>query len=370
MSESDVSRERQSGGSDGAPSVVAPPAQRPITAPGVASVTQSPAAERAGGAAPATAGAAGTTPNGGVNTLRAILLGGPSRTPDDARLTAIERRLDTLSLQLAREPRVPTSSTSPATAPLAVAPALSPEQEARLAELEQRLEAQGARLDAAGEAARGGDVTLGTLADLQQQVETLRQEHAQMAEQTATRLREADERCRTRQLRTRTARRQELQRLRRWAYAPAGSLPGTARPEPEVKPDGMPGGVSAKAVNVAPAPVWPVAPESRPLTVAVAGATAGSSALVAHAVTLPAHPVVDERDQHAAIRRELDMGGAWRVLGHSLTALFHALATVVLVLGRLAGNDLRAAWRALVGLVRGRREDDEDFDARHDQYRH
>lgn len=307
------------------------------------------------------------TPPGGVNTLRAILLGGGApRTSDDARLTAIERRLDTLSMQLAREPHA-------GDAPMAAQPAPTESLDpARLAGIEQRLDALAAQLDAAQAAARGGDVTLQTLSMLQRQVEELSQDQGRLAEETATRLKAADDRCRLRQTRVRTARRQELQRLRRRVYAPSSGLSGAPRatashgaggagPENavDVDPHVVDDRRASRMVSAAPTsvPIWPGAPRSQPLA-----ATAAGTALQP--------PPAPEADQHAAIRRALDIDGARHLLGRSVMALLHALATIIVVAARLTWEDLRASAAWIAGMVRGRPQEDEqssydDQDERH-----
>jgi hypothetical protein len=286
-----------------------------------------PARDGAGARLPAPASPSGgaVVPVGGVNTLRAILLGGSPRIPEDARLTAIERRLDTLSLQLAREPR--------AAGDLAV-PIEPPVDGARLAEIERRLEAHDARLDGASAGVRGGDVTLASLEALRQQVDTLRDEHTQLADQTASRLREADARCQLRQLRVRTARRQELLRLRRRVYAHGGvvssALNGAAsQPDTAAPPASALGVAAPRAADAPPPPVWPVTLASQPHAAPVAGGGAAP---------------LDDKSRHAAMRRDLDLEGARHAMGGSLAALLRSLATLIVVSGRLAGNDLRALW--------------------------
>jgi hypothetical protein len=44
------------------------------------------------------------------------------------------------------------------------------------------------------------------------------------------------------------------------------------------------------------------------------------------------------------MRRDLDLEGARHAMGGSLAALLRSLATLIVVSGRLAGNDLRALW--------------------------
>lgn len=312
----------------GATTSGSPEAQRP--AADAADVASRPPA----GSAVRAAGDVGA-PAGGVKALRAILMGNSPRTSDEARLTAIERRLDTLSLQLARAPQGGDT-------PAATGSGLSLGQEARLAGIEQRLNALAAQMEVNSLSGRGGEASSGAVAALGQQVDGLRQDHARLAEQTSAQLAEADMRCRMRQLRVRTARRQELLLLRRRLYAPAGAFTSASRAtrsgaNAAVLEDGNAEAnrhlVDDTSVSAAPVstPIWPNAPHGQQPAV-----------------------VAQRETEHTTIRRESDIAGARHVLGRSLTGLFHSIATVIVVVWRLAAEDLRATGEWVGELIHPR----------------
>jgi hypothetical protein len=144
----------------------------------------------------------GGTPDNSVRTLRALLLG--DNAPDyEARLAAIERRLDALAAERASAPR------GESVAPPA---------------LERRLDALAKRVDQIYDSARAADVTVNSLAQIRRELDDVRLEQATLSENAAEQMRQADARCRLRQRRARGANRMELQRLRRRVYARAGAF--------------------------------------------------------------------------------------------------------------------------------------------------
>lgn len=144
----------------------------------------------------------GETPDNSVRTLRALLLG--DNAPDyEARLAAIERRLDALTAERASAPRG-----EPVAPPV----------------LERRLDALAKRVDQIYDSARAADVTVNSLAQVRRELDDVRLEQATLSESVAEQLRLADARCRLRQRRARGANRMELQRLRRRVYARAGAF--------------------------------------------------------------------------------------------------------------------------------------------------
>ncbi|HEX9414462.1 MAG TPA: hypothetical protein VF916_13230 [Ktedonobacterales bacterium] len=184
----------------------------------------------------------------------------------------------------------------------------APDHTARLGAIEQRLDALAIRLDQTQAAARGSDVTLNTLATLQQQLEEVRQDQAQLTMGVTEELRQADDRCRMRQRRARAVDRMEMLQLRRRVYAPA-----IVRRVSAVE-SSFPAGVRR-------------------------GASAASSWRT---------PAQDPRAA-AALRDALvpgDAATAWRTVGRAAAALIRAIFALVVVLARLAAHDIRnaAAW--------------------------
>lgn len=217
-------------------------------------------------------------PDEDVRTLRTLLLGGEPHGHEE-RLAAIEQRLEGLASSQV----------------LGQAPA---EDGARLAAIERRLDALARQLDDAHGAARAGDVTLQSLAELQRQIQDLRLDHAHATVDLVAQIRQADDRCRLRQRRARASVRLELLQLRRRVYA---------RPQGQ----GQTYRASTRTVGAAQS--------------AAAAAQPG---------------------------REMDAQTAWRAVRSHSAALAHALFALIVVLAHLAAEDLRAAGEQLVGLFR------------------
>lgn len=124
----------------------------------------------------------------------------------------------------------------------------APDEQRRVAALERRLDALAAQLDEVTVATRSSDVVVGSLAALQQQIDALRHEQELQTTITAERLRQSDDRCRMRQRRVRATSHLELRRLRQRIYA-AADLP-SARHRP-----GAPR--SAVGQHADDRPLWP-----------------------------------------------------------------------------------------------------------------
>jgi hypothetical protein len=237
-----------------------------------------------------------------VHALRSLLLG--SDAPDlDARLAAMERRLDTLAADRAN----------------------SVVGEARLGQIEQRLEMLTARLEDVYDSARAGDVTLSSLTGLQRQLEELRLDHVHATTTMVQQIKQTDDRCRLRQRRARIASRPELHRLRRRLYAQGLRVPG------------------------------PVAP------VVIPGATPVQGTRGALRTPAPAPQrarVVNQLppDGSQVVGKDVDVRGAWRAVRRSGTALLWALFVLTGLLAHLAWEDLKAAWQHLNDLFRGEKD--------------
>jgi hypothetical protein len=249
-----------------------------------------------------TPGEGAGAPAAGVGTLRAILLGNNAPAEQPARLAAIERRLDELAAQL------------------------------------ERTQA----------AARGGDVTLASLANLQQQVADLRQraetvpiprEHAPAADELAElrrqvedlrrgqahqtgafmeELRQTEARCLLRQRRARSANRMELAALRRRVYAPQ-TLRRTNAALPTREPVHAIPLAQASYASARPAPHGAAAQPARSGGRRVAPRTGAE---------------------------------AWGEVWHTLVAFLAAVWAVIALLGRMLGEDLKDAWIGLGELLR------------------
>jgi hypothetical protein len=231
----------------------------------------------------------------GVQALRALLLGGESREYAP-RLADIERRLEALDVRAA-------SGTG----------------DARLAAAEQRIAALAAPIEEAQAAARGADVTLNGLAALQRQVEDLRLDHLHLAGDMVERLRDADERCRLRQRRARSASRLELQQLRRRVYARAQASAAAAEERAASEP-----------------PVWPLAEADEAAATDGAGEGNDHTALALEAGAGMSPGGLTEAEG-------LDAATAWRALRRSAAAFVHALVALIVALAHLAADDVRSA---------------------------
>jgi hypothetical protein len=238
----------------------------------------------------------------GVHALRALLLG--SEPPDyGARLDAIERRL----AEIGAHP-----SGGAADAP-----------EARLRAVEQRLERLAESVEQARDATRGADVTLESLAALQQRLDDLRRDQAHLLAEIAERAREADERCRLRQRQVRTARRAEAQWLRRRLYAKEAALAQTRVPADA--------GAHPRATA----------------TLATTSAGAGRWEMVESSAPADDEPAVFHTADDA-----LDARDAWRAVWQSLAALLRALWAWIVIVAHLAADDMRAAAQQIANLFR------------------
>jgi hypothetical protein len=250
---------------------------------------------------------------GGVNTLRAILLGGDTSSAE-ARLTAIEQRLEALSMELARGPA--THAT-------------------RLAGLEQRMEMLAMREEtthATTQAAMHSDTE--RQARLERQIADLRLDHDQLAANATAFANELDQACRLRQRRVRVANRLELQRLRRQVYLrPTALATNTAT-----------GGTASRDLVAQHATLVPSTP---------AAASAPRWPLPAHveavSTTGPADRVVHRAEDLAT----LDATGAWHAVSHATLALAQACWILLVVLFRLTVRDAQAAWAWIRDELRG-----------------
>ena len=282
----------------------------------------------------------------GVNTLRAILLRGQTPTDStEARLAAIEQRLDALAQQPA-----------PSGAP----------QVTQLASLEQRiagLTTQVANTQASVQAMAQAPAGLATaaapadaqrLASVEHQVADLRLDHDQLAANATAFANELDQACRLRQRRVRVANRLELQRLRRQVYAPPGAFASGAR--------AAVGSSVARGV-VVPA-VQPVllsdAPEAAVVVAGVPDEALSASAphwpLPRHVEAVSRPGVADAVVLRTASAGPLDAAGAWYAVRHAALDLALALWALLVVVAHLIAEDVRATWEWVREEWRGHRQ--------------
>lgn len=237
-------------------------------------------------------------PEDDVRTLRTLLFGNEPRGYDE-RLAAIEQRLDAL----ARSPMQAQPQT---------------EEAARLAAMEQRLDALARQLDETHGAARAGDVTLHSLAELQRQIQDLRLDHAHATMDLTAQVRQADDRCRLRQRRARASARLELLQLRRRVYAHATGQVAYSRST--LRSTGR--SVGAPNEPAGTPPIWPAAQ--------------GAGARNVNATVRPGG--------------EMDTATAWRAVRLTTVAMVRALFALIVVLAHLAVEDVRAASQHLAEL--------------------
>lgn len=207
----------------------------------------------------------------------------------------------------------------------------TPDEQRRVAALERRLEELAAQLDAVTVTARAGDVVLGSLAALQQQIDALRHEHEHQTATTAERLRLADERCRVRQRRARASSHLELRRLRQRIYA-GGSLPSLSR-APGTRPSG-------RGQHADDRPLWPFEDAGEQVSPAVRFSAPGAAR---HAGVETA-----ARADGGAVEPSI----AWMAMRDATSAWFRALVLLWVALFHAAGEDARAALSHLRDLFR------------------
>jgi hypothetical protein len=195
------------------------------------------------------------------------------------------------------------------------------DEQRRVTALERRLEGLAAQLDEMTVAARAGDVVLGSLAALQQQIDALRHEQEHQATTTAERLRQADDRCRVRQRRARASSHLELRRLRQRIYA-SGGLPSLSRVPGALPSDG--------GQHADDRPLWPVEDLSGQVSAHHAGA----------------------ETQVRADGEAVEPSAAWTAVCDATSAWFRALALLWVALFHVAGEDARAAYGHLRDLFR------------------
>ena len=246
----------------------------------------------------------------GVHALRALLLGGEPRN-HGPRLEAMERRLD--------------------------------ERDARLRALEQRLERVAERIEEARDAARGADVTLDSLAALQQQLDELRRDQTHLAADVAERARDADERCRLRQRQVRTASRLEVRRLRRRLYARDRDVEPWA-------PEGRAAPRRASMSTPSAQPVRPAHPLAEDPNAGLPGWDLREGQWTpARSVTPPAY----EPDALGGSGDgDMDASAAWRAVRRSTAILLRALLAWIVVLAHRAADDLWAGAQRIGELFR------------------
>jgi hypothetical protein len=234
----------------------------------------------------------------GVGTLRAILLG--NSTPDDrpARLATLELRLDELAAQLER--------TQAAARGGDVTLASLANLQQQVADLRQRAET----VPIQREPAPASD----EVAELRRQVEDLRRNQAHQTGAFLEELRQSEARCQLRQRRARPANRMELAALRRRVYAPEMLRRTSASPE---------------------APATPTAyasPNARPVA---------------------SEPAAAQVARRAGRRGAPQTGAeAWSEVWHTLVAFLAAVWAMIALLGRMLGEDLKDAWIGLGELWR------------------
>jgi hypothetical protein len=177
---------------------------------------------------------------------------------------------------------------------------------ARVTDMRQRLDAVAARVEAALDLARGGDVAVHALDTLQRQVDELHADQNELVQSIDKRIQGVEVRTRLRQRESRSARRAELLRLRQRVYAP---------------PD-MFGSSRLRALD------W----------------RASERALASASATDLAGPAL------SAVRQGHDAGAAWHVFAHGLAVFFGTLLTLIVVLARVTGDHVRDAWDHLMAL--------------------
>ncbi|HEY7984188.1 MAG TPA: hypothetical protein VID73_08470 [Ktedonobacterales bacterium] len=276
-------------------------APSPLGAPHVTQPTAETLQALATPRAPAMPAASTAAPEG-VGTLRAILLGSGAPTDQPARLAQIERRLDELAAQVER--------TQAAARGGDVTLASLANLQQQVADLRQRAETVPIQREPAPAADE--------VAELRRQVEDLRRNQAHQAGAFLEELRQSEARSQLRQRRARPANRMELAALRRRVYAP--------RLAPQL--DALPAAYAS--------------PNARPVT---APGEAGSTWRPAPQGT----PAQSARRQGGIGRRVAPQTGAeaWSEVWHALVAFLAALWAMIALLGRMLGADLKDAWIGL-----------------------
>jgi hypothetical protein len=248
----------------------------------------------------------------------------------------------------------------------------------RMAAVERRLDTLAAELGELRTATRGNDATAEFMTAVRREIAALRAQQLDMMEHIRERERVADERCRLRQRRIRTAEHVELRRLRRARSAPgATTMPSlAAMPSAEITPraasPATPSSAAAPAATESAMArfdtggpvVWPGDwlesddPRARVMRADHAPslerdvAKVRDVAPVRWPLAVRIEDVEAPEDAESRPLGDPGLGEIWRTIVHASSMLLRAIFALVVVLGHLALEDMRAAGERVGEMLR------------------